>query len=81
MMNDLWTKITDSLPHEPTEGKKFFATGYEILSKDEAAISTLADFFEAMEFSDVMTGYYDPAEDERSEEVDELTGCYYVSID
>jgi hypothetical protein len=81
MMNNLWTEITNSLPKYPTDGKKFFATGYEILSKDETAINTLAELFEAMEFSDVMTGYYDPAEDERNEETDELTGYYCVSID
>ena len=51
----------------------------EIVSKDEKEINLVADTLDAMGFSAV-TGYYDPSEDERSGETDELTGYHYVEI-
>lgn len=51
----------------------------EIVSKDEKEINLVADTLDAMGFTAV-TGYYDPAEDERSGVTDELTGYHYVEI-
>ena len=65
---------------------KWFAThGYVkriqslIVSKDEATVNRIADMLDSMGF-DAVTGYFDPKEDERSGEVDSLTGYYYVDI-
>ena len=39
-------------------------------------------FLESMEVSDVATtGYFDPEEDRRNDEVNECTGYYYVTCD
>ena len=32
-----------------------------------------------MGFNEVNTGYYDPTQDERNNEVDKFTGWYYVN--
>lgn len=50
-----------------------------IVSKDEATVNRVADMLDSMGF-DAVTGYFDPKEDERSGEVDSLTGYYYVDI-
>lgn len=50
-----------------------------IVSKDETAVNRIADMLDSMGF-DAVTGYFDPKEDERSGEVDSLTGYYYVDI-
>lgn len=50
-----------------------------IASKDEATVNRIADMLDSMGF-DAVTGYFDPKEDERSGEVDSLTGYYYVDI-
>lgn len=50
-----------------------------IVSKDEATVNRIADMLDSMGF-DAVTGYFDPKEDERSGEVDSLTGYYYVDI-
>ena len=43
------------------------------------AVNRIADMLDSMGF-DAVTGYFDPKEDERSGEVDSLTGYYYVDI-
>lgn len=55
--------------------------GTEILCDTEARADGVADFLEALGFSYVRTGYYDPVEDERNGEVDEYTGWWYVDWD
>ena len=55
--------------------------GYEILCDTEARANGVADFLEALGFSYVRTGYYDPDEDERNGEIDEYTGWWYVDWD
>lgn len=50
-----------------------------IASNDEATVNRIADMLDSMGF-DAVTGYFDPKEDERSGEVDSLTGYYYVDI-
>lgn len=50
-----------------------------IASKDEATVNRIADMLDSIGF-DAVTGYFDPKEDERSGEVDSLTGYYYVDI-
>lgn len=63
-----------------------WSSGYEILCKTEDGANALADMFEtlyATHDEDVLvnTGYYDPEEDARNNEVDRYTGWWYVNID
>ena len=53
----------------------------EILSAKESDIEVLASFFNQLYGEYVInTGYYDPVEDEKNDEVDAYTGLYYVTI-
>lgn len=55
--------------------------GDEILCSHEDVADALASLIELLYEADtVNTGYYDPAEDKRNGEEDDLTGWYYVNI-
>lgn len=76
-------KIYDALKHYPTENYR--ASGGEILAKTEQACNDLADLIESLYMEQgeevlITTGYYDPAEDEKSGEVDSVTGWYYIDM-
>lgn len=74
--------ICKQLPSEPyvLYGRlTIWAVEDEILCDDEDAIEIIADFLENMGFDEVNTGYYDPEQDKRSNEVDKFTGWYYVN--
>lgn len=63
-----------------------WSAGDEILCKTEGAADALADMFETLYASQgeeilANTGYYDPVEDERNNELDRFTGWWYVNID
>lgn len=78
----IWTYICQSLQdNEKNNRHGFWTDGYEILCKTEEQAEALANFLEDMGFDYVNTGYYDPKEDEKNNEVDELTGWWYVSVD
>ena len=70
--------IMELLPHERTH---IWSDGGEILCDTESRAEAIADLFDAV-FGEqfVVTGYYDPAEDERNNEVTATTGFYYVDI-
>ena len=54
----------------------------EILSVNREEIETIANLFDQLyEDPQVTTGYYDPDEDKRNNEVDAYTGLYYLSIE
>lgn len=55
--------------------------GDEILTETEEQADRIADLLEALGFDYANTGYYDPEEDERNNEVDDRTGKWYVSVD
>lgn len=79
-----WQEITDRL-RDYSEGD-IWSAGDEILCKTESAADALADMFECLyraQDEDILvnTGYYDPEEDKRNNEVDRLTGWWYVNID
>lgn len=60
----------------------FWFDGEEILCRKESQAEALADFFEDLyAYPAIVTGYYDPAEDERNGEVNDHTGWYYVTIE
>lgn len=74
--------ICKQLPKEPHDfnGKPvIWAVEDEILCDDENVTEIIGDFLEHLGFDEVNTGYYDPEEDKRSNEVDKFTGWYYVN--
>ena len=78
----LFAAFLDRLPdvETATADQLFCQNGEEILSRNEAALNHLADAFEESGQTDVVTGYYDPAEDEESGNVDGLTGYHYLTL-
>ncbi len=76
--------LDEALKKTEEEGKTkhgIHFTGNELLCKTETQAEGIADFFEDLGFEDVRTGYYDPEEDKRNNEVDSYTGWYYVDWD
>ena len=78
-----FAEICDRL-RDYSEGDVWSA-GDEVLCKTESAADALADMLESLYKSQgeeilVNTGYYDPAEDARNNEVDRYTGWWYVNI-
>ena len=76
--------IIERLP-DYAEGN-IWTNGDDILCKTESAADALADMFEylyKMQDEEILvnTGYYDPEEDKRNNEVDRNTGWWYVNID
>ena len=73
-------KILELLPRKPVHG--YWYDGEEILTPDEIGADAVADFIDALVGERIShTGFYDPHEDERSGEVDDHTGYYYVDFD
>lgn len=63
-----------------------WSDGSELLCHTESVADALADLIEQLYFAQGVemichTGYYDPAEDERSGEVDDHTGWWYVEVE
>ena len=57
-----------------------------ILCKDEKTAETIANVLELMYKKEeidvvIVTGYYNPIDDARNDEVDMYTGWYYVSME
>lgn len=59
---------------------KIWSDGEHLLTKTEELANALADLIDLVDDCQTTTGYYDPEEDEKAGEVDELTGYYYVSM-
>ena len=75
--------ITDRL-RDYSEGE-IWISGSEILCRTESAANTIADMFETLYKTQgdeilVNTGYYDPEEDKKNNEVDRYTGWWYVNV-
>ena len=71
--------ICEVLPH--TNDYRIWSDGEEIFCENEHIAEHIADLIDAMYGCQTTnTGYYDLAEDERNNEVDERTGYYYVTI-
>lgn len=79
-----WMKvIMNSLPKKPND---IWTDGSEILVKSEDAADNIADTIELLYLAQgedicVCTGYFDPDEDKRNDEVNECTEFYYVRVD
>lgn len=81
MTRQFWPFLIQSLKNHADENRHgYWSDGEDILCKTEEQANHLADFLEDLGYTDVTTGHYDLAEDERDGCVDALTGYYYVSI-
>lgn len=79
---ELWSVLVNTLrKNEDQNRHDYWTDGEEILCKSENAAEHLANFLEDIGFDMVHTGYYDPEEDQKNNEVNDHTGWYYVSID
>lgn len=79
MVNSVLDSICRLLPH--TNDYRIWSDGAEILCETEQLAEDIADLFDTLYAAQtVNTGYYDPAEDERNNEVDSRTGFYYVTV-
>ncbi len=80
-----WEAITAAMDDAKESGNytanKIWYEGTEILCDTEGRAEAIADFLEALGFNYVSTGYYDPVEDERNDDVGLYTGWYYVNFD
>ena len=79
-----WFEMIAKNLRDYSEGE-IWSSGDEILCKTESAANTLADMFTTLyrtqgEEIVVNTGYYDPEEDRRNNEVDRHTAWWYVNI-
>lgn len=59
--------------------KGYWREGDLILADSEARANALADLLDSCGFVAV-TGYYDPKEDKQFDQVDSLTGYWYVDV-
>ena len=80
---DMFQSLCASLSHE-AKGE-VWTDGEEILCRTKAGADMLVAILSQMYSNrgisfDYSTGYYDPEEDERSGEVDNHTGWWYVTI-
>ena len=89
-LTKLFFKITEMLPNvydvDDDYKANYFVTdsnGDLILNASESKIETLADLFDQLSEDGhgvATTGYYDPEEDERNNEVDVYTGLHYLIV-
>lgn len=75
----IYDRIVKLLPQSKEAGIKYFACDYEIITPDQQTADVIADFLEAIGVNAPTTGFYDPEEDRKNNEVDILTGYGYVS--
>lgn len=81
-VNAIVDDIIELLPKEPGRHESYWASGNEILADTQYEADTIADLFDQLYGEGtVNTGYYDPEEDERMNEVDKYTGWYYVNFE
>ncbi len=74
-----FNNILEALPTMPSASSSIWTNGEAILCSTEDAANALADLIDALNIGDAVTGYYDPEEDQRNNEVDSCTGFYYVT--
>lgn len=66
--------------NQPYNKHGIWSNGEEIMCKTKEQAEAIADLLEDCGMDCTLTGYYDPKEDARNNEVDEYTGYYYVSM-
>lgn len=80
-----WFQLISDRLRDFSEGG-VWSDGTEILCKTESAADAVADLLRQLyaaqdEDVTVLTGHYDPEEDERNDEQDRYTGWWYVGIE
>lgn len=83
MPRDWYTEIGERL-RDYSDGEVWYS-GLEILCRTKEGADAIADLIWQLYATDdnevvVKTGYYDPSEDERNNQVDRFTGWWYVDI-
>ena len=81
---DYFPRCCEALP-DYSESPIWSDGAYEILCDTESGAEAVASHLESLYRADgeeirLVTGYYDPEEDERNHETDRYTGWYYVGI-
>lgn len=72
-----YNDILENLPK--TNTYSIWTNGEDILCETKEKAETIADFIEQLGVvTNANTGYFDPEEDIRTEEMDKCTGWYYV---
>lgn len=79
-VDELLELIHTLLPNSSENSPKFWSDGSEILTKTVEQATVIADFLETLGCEPLNTGFFNPIEDERNNEVDEFTGYYYVTV-
>lgn len=89
-VDKLFHQITEMLPmiYDEEVDDEFKETHFltdsnraQILSTERNEVETIANLFDQLyDMGTCVTGYYNPAEDERNNEVDAYTGLYYATI-
>lgn len=80
-----WFKAAVMRLRDYSDGE-VWSDGEQILCRTESGAKAVADFIWSLYFADgqevtILTGYYDPEEDERNGEEDRYTGWWYVILD
>ena len=77
---DLWSLLTSLLPHSPSDKRHdYWSDDNLILCPSVEEANTLADVLEAAGL-DIVTGYFDPVEDDVLGQRDKYTGYAYVDL-
>ena len=77
--NKLFNDLLGVIEHNQTSD--LWCDDYSILTPKEDIHKAILLVFDSLGFhNDLVTGYYDPKEDERDENVDEFTGNYYIEL-
>lgn len=82
-ITDLLPMIYDREVDDEFKGSHFVVSSSrdEILSTEESEVEAIANLFDQLYGEGTCnTGYYNPEEDKRNNEVDAYTGLYYVTI-
>lgn len=76
-----YSKIQDMIIRANKDGIEtpFLVIDNMIMATNEKAANVLADFLDYFNYQ-ACTGYYDPDEDTRNGEVNEVTGLWYIDI-
>lgn len=78
--HNLFQMLADALPAVPgDDDDMWYDCGDDILCRTADIADALADWLDEHGY-DSVTGYFDPADDEREDCVDQLTGWYYVTV-
>lgn len=73
----IWDLILKMLPDKPNT---YWTNGDEILCDDEVNTEVISKALTAIIGDNLVTGWYDPEEDARNQDIDEFTGYNYIRL-